>query len=157
VKKTSLLLGISLLALGACKKDSEPAPLADVRTSLLLAHNWKITAQTLTFNHDGKADVIETYAATPACRRDDVTKFNSDKSLIYSEGATSCSPVTLPQPGSWFFNEDQTILTLDAQQFHGPFQVLDLTDKTLQIRHTYTYRQDNHDYAGVEDYTFTAL
>lgn len=134
--------------------------MADVRTNLLLAHDWKIAANTLTFNHDGKADVTDTYAGTPDCGRDNITKFNNDKSLTYSEGATSCFPSGPPQTGSWSFNKDQTELTINGPQFHGApsvFQVLDLTDKTLQIRHTYTYRIDNHDYAGVEDYTFTAL
>jgi hypothetical protein len=160
VKKIFLLLSIASLSLSACQKNSEPLPVADVRTSLLLAHDWKLSAQTITFNHDGKVEIIDGYAGTIACGRDNTTKFNTDKSLTYAEGAVACSPALQPQTGSWSFNNDQTELTINGPQFHGApskFQVLDLTERTLQIRHTYTYRQDNRDYTGVEDYTFTAL
>jgi hypothetical protein len=160
MQKIFLLLGITALSLSACKKNSEPVPAPDVRTSLLLAHDWKLAAQTLTFNHDGKAEIIDGYASTIECARDNTTRFNTDKSLTYAEGAVSCAPNLQPQTGSWFFNQNQTELSINSPQLHGAtsvFQVLDLTEKTLQIRHTYTYRQDNHDYTGVEDYTYTAL
>lgn len=148
------------LSLSACNKNSEPAPIPDVRTNLLLAHDWKMVANTITFNHDGKTEVMNGYDGTVDCARDNTTKFNKDKSLTYAEGAVACAPDLQPQTGTWTFNGDQTELTINSPQLHGAasvFQVLDLTEKTLQIRHTYTYRQDNQDYTGVEDYTYTAL
>lgn len=161
MKKTLLLLSLTSLALGACQKSDEPTPVADVRTSLLLAHDWELAAQTTTFNREGKAEVMDIYASTIACGRDNVTKFNANNSLTYSEGKITCAGNTQgPLTGSWAFNKDQTELTINSPQLHGAasvFQVLDLSDQHLQIRHTYTYRQDDHDYTGVEDYTFKAL
>ena len=163
MKNTFLLLGLVSLSLGACKKDSEPVPVAeDVRTSLLLAHDWKLAAQTLTFHRDGKTEVIDGYSSMMPCNQDNVTRFHADKSITYGEGATSCAyagDMAAPEPGSWTFNSDQTELTIDGYSLHydSTLQVLDLTEKTLQLRHTYTYRQNNRDYTGVEDYTYTAL
>jgi hypothetical protein len=149
--------------LSACNKNSEPIPTADVRTNLLLAHDWKLSAQSVTYHRDGNATVQEVYSSILPCTQDDVTKFNADKTIAYSEGTTECpkpgemAPV---EPGSWFFNNDQTELSINAHQLRDAakvFQVLVLTEKTLQIRHTYTYRANDRDYTVVEDYTYTAL
>lgn len=135
----------------------------DVRTNLLLAHDWKLSAATTTFNRDGKAEVLDGYATTSPCAQDNITKFNADKSISYGEGAVSCAlPADReePRPGSWSFNKDQTELTINRQQLHDAdevFDVLDLSERTLQIRRTYTYRINNRDYTGVEDYTYTGL
>ena len=164
MKKTFLLVGIATLALNACKKGTEPVPVPDVRTSLLLAHDWKLAAQSVTYHRDGtNATVQEVYSSIAPCAQDDVTKFKADKTIAYGEGATQCgkpgemAPV---EPGSWYFSADQATLYINQHQLRDAteaFQVLVLTEKTLQIRHTYTYRANNRDYTGTEDYTYTAL
>jgi hypothetical protein len=163
MQKIFFLLSITTLSLSGCKKNSEPMPLPvpDVRTSLLLAHDWKLAAQTLTFYRDGKTEVIDGYSSMVPCSQDDVTKFHADKSITYGEGDISCinsGDRTAPEPGSWTFNDDQTELTIDSYVLHygSVLQVLDLTEKTLQLRHTYTYRINNRDYTGVEDFTYIA-
>ena len=162
MKKLFFLLSIISLSLNACKKDDRPVPAADVRTSLLLAHDWKLSAQSVTYYQSGTATVQEVYSSIMPCTQDDITKFNADKTITYGEGATKCpnpgemAPV---EPGSWFFNGNQTELSINAHQLHDAaqaYQVLVLTEQTLQIRSTYTYRYNNRDYTGVEDYTYTA-
>jgi hypothetical protein len=158
VHKTILFL--SFLGLAACQKENEPTPIADTRTPLLLAKNWQLSAQTTTFTDNGKAQVMDVYASTAPCARDNYTTFRQDKSLTYNEGKTLCGPSALLGKGSWSFNSELTELTIDSPQLHGApsvFQVLDLTDRTLQLRHTYTYSQDSKWHTGVEDYVFTAL
>jgi hypothetical protein len=164
MQKTLLLLSITALSLNACKKNSEPAPVPDVRTSLLLAHDWKLAAQSVTYHRDGgNATVQEVYSSIAPCAQDDVTKFNADKTIAYGEGATPCgkpgemAPV---EPGSWYFSDDQTTLYINEHQLRDAteaYQVLVLTEQTLQIRHTYTYRANDRDYTGTEESTYTAL
>ncbi|RZL14032.1 MAG: hypothetical protein EOO62_06560 [Hymenobacter sp.] len=164
MKKFFFLLGIASLSLSACKKDSEPVPVADVRTSLLLAHDWKLAAQSVTYHRDGSNAVVqEVYSSIVPCAQDDVTKFNADKTIAYDEGATQCGKpgeMAPAEPGSWYFSNDQTTLYINEHQLHdatAAYQVLVLTEQTLQIRHVYTYRQNARDYTGTEDYTYTAL
>ena len=164
MKKFFFLLSIASLSLSACKKNSEPVPVADVRTSLLLAHDWKLAAQSVTYHRDGSNAIVqEVYSSIVPCAQDDVTKFNADKTIAYGQGATEClkpderSPV---EPGSWYFSDDQTTLYINQHQLRDAtqaYQVLVLTEQTLQIRHVYTYRQNNRDYTGTEDYTYTTL
>jgi hypothetical protein len=164
MKKLFFLLSIASLSLSACKKNSEPAPVADVRTSLLLAHDWKLAAQSVTYHRDGSNAIVqEVYSSIIACAQDDVTKFNADKTIAYGEGATECpkyGPMAPVEPGSWYFSDDQTTLYINQHQLRDAteaYQVLVLTEQTLQIRHVYTYRQNDRDYTGTEDYTYTAL
>lgn len=152
------------MSLSACQKNSEPAPVADVRTSLLLAHDWKLAAQSVTYHRDGSNAVVqEVYSSIQPCAQDDVTKFNADKTIAYGEGATRCGApgeMAPAEPGSWYFSDDQTTLHTNQHQLHDAtqaYQVLVLTEQTLQIRHVYTYRQNGRDYTGTEDYTYTAL
>jgi len=164
MKKLFFLLSIASVSLSACKKNSEPVPVADVRTSLLLAHDWKLAAESVTYHRDGSNAIVqEVYSSITPCAQDNLTKFNADKTIAYSEGATECykpgemAPV---EPGSWYFSDDQTTLYINQHQLRDAtqaYQVLVLTEQTLQIRHVYTYRQNNRDYTGTEDYTYTAL
>jgi len=165
MKKTFLLLSTISLLLGACKKADEPTPgVPDVRTSLLLAHDWKLAAQSVTYHRDGSNAIVqEVYSSIQPCTQDDVTKFNADKTIAYGEGATQCpkygemAPIA---PGSWYFSDDQATLYINQHQLRDAteaYQVLVLTEQTLQIRHVYTYRINNRDYTGTEDYTYTTL
>ncbi len=136
-------------------------PSNDARTSLLVAHDWQVAAQTTTYPHDGKAEVMDVYASTSACVRDNSIRFNADKTLAHKEGTLKCAPdVVSPHAGAWHFNADQTELTINDEQLYDAdkvYQVLDLTEQTLQIRYTYTYSINGRQYAGIEDYTYTAL
>jgi hypothetical protein len=164
MQKISLLLGITALSLSACKKNSEPLPVPDVRTSLLLAHAWKLAAQSVTYHRDGSNAVVqEVYSSLQPCAQDDLTTFNADKTISYGEGATRCpqpGPMAPVEPGSWYFSDDQTTLYINEHQLRDAteaYQVLVLTEQTLQIRHLYTYRQNGRDYTGAEDFTYTAI
>jgi len=164
MQKIFLLLGITALSLSACKKSSDPVPVPDVRTSLLLAHDWKLAAQSVTYHRDGNNVIVqEVYSSIAPCAQDNVTKFNADKTIGYGEGAIECympGEMAPAEPGSWYFSDDQTTLYINEHQLRDAteaYQVLVLTEQTLQIRHVYTYRQNNRDYTGTEDYTYTAL
>ncbi|MBH8570459.1 lipocalin family protein [Microvirga sp. STS02] len=95
---------MGLSALSSCKKDSESAP---SKTSLLTAKSWKTT--------DVKIDGISVYN-TPlidACEKDDLVKFNTDKTSTYDQGTLRCVS-TDPQTakGSWDFTTNETKLKL---------------------------------------------
>ena len=150
MKHLSLLLLVAV-SLGACKKDSEPAPSAPTKTDLLLAKSWRLTGQTTTFSssaiNNGTPVVTDTYATSypNACQRDNFLAFKANKTLIADEGPLKCSPTDpQTQPGTWDFNSDQTKLTLtDPNQGGLPtaFEVVTLSATTLQLRFNHRYQR----------------
>lgn len=96
------------LTLAACKKDStsSPAPAA-TKTDMLTAKNWKTTDIKI-----GGTSIFNT-PLIDDCSKDDLLKFNADKSSIYDEGAKKCVS-TDPQTakGSWAFTTDETKLKM---------------------------------------------
>lgn len=156
MKKISLLL-LAVVALGACKKDdSNPTPSAS-KTDLLTAKNWRISSQSSTTVTSGKSTTTDEYASSPACERDDFTKFSANKMLVVDEGATKCNtsdPQT--QSGSWDFNSDQTKLNLSSPTYGGlliPLDIIELSSTTLHLRYTDTSSSGT----STEDITFTAF
>lgn len=167
MKKVFLLM-LGVASLSACKKDSEPTPTASSRTDLLLAKNWRLSAQTTTFTSAATngipamtnvADVYATYYGD-ACKRDNSLKFNSNKTIVMDEGATKCSasdPQT--QAGTWNFNSDETKLTLVDPAQGGtlqPFDVVELSATTLRLRHIIV-TNGGVLVTSTNDITFTAL
>ena len=159
--KYFFLLALGVVALGACKKDSEPAPGSSSRTDLLTAKNWRLSAYTSTYTAGGVSVPTDEFAAMSACERDNFAKFSANKSVVFDEGATKCDP-TDPQTetGSWDFNGDQTKLTIPVPQLGGtplPLDIVDLSATTLHLRYSYTYSTGGVSYSQAEDLTFTAF
>ena len=128
MKKLILCLGIATL--GACDKNSKPAP-ATTRVDLLTAKSWRLSTITASL---GGAPLPS--SLLPACNNDDTFKFNLDKTAIQDAGVVKCSstdPQT--QAGTWAFNNDQSKLTIAVPNslLNGEADVKELTSSTLHI------------------------
>ncbi|NVO20480.1 MAG: lipocalin family protein [Bacteroidetes bacterium] len=138
MKKLLLFLPIlSLLLVGACKKDSQPT-----KMEMLTAKNWKISVYTVDPSlpvTDGGGNIIgytsDMLAQMEDCSKDDLTKFNTDGVMINDEGATKCDPAS-PQTttGTWLFNTDQTILTVNSGNNPVSYDILELSSSTLKMK-----------------------
>jgi hypothetical protein len=155
-----LLLGVA--SLSACKKDSEPAPADNSPTGLLLAKNWRVTAQNLTVTSSVLNTNVDMYATyySNACQRDNFIKFNADKTLTADEGAMKCN-TTDPQTkaGTWSFSSNDTKLNLVDPTQGGapvPFDIITLSATTLHIRYTIV-TNGGIPVTNVNDITMTAF
>ncbi|OGX82747.1 hypothetical protein [Hymenobacter coccineus] len=152
--KTCYLLLLATVALGSCKKD-DSAPL---RTELLIAKSWRMSADVTTDVASGKTTTTDVYARLPTCKQDDFLVFNADNSLITDEGLTKCS-TTLPQAltGTWSLNDDQTKLTSHAVSYSSFIllaDVVELSPTTLRLRTTTSIYPD---ITRTEEFTYTAF
>ena len=135
MKNVIQLLSIATLVftLFACKKDTVPP----TKTELLTAHAWKITAAEGTIN-GVKRDLFTT---APACEKDDIETFKTDKTYIGDQGATKCDP-TDPQTeqGKWAFSTNETKLDItvidSGSSFTITYDVLELTADKMVLKFT---------------------
>ncbi len=103
--------------------------LAVTRPFLLTSHSWRLTG----FTASSGSQTVDVYANTPACQRDNFTRFNFNRTGVTDEGATKCS-TTDPQTTSfpWDFASSETKLVLGAPS--TSYDILQLTETTLQLR-----------------------
>jgi hypothetical protein len=115
MRKINLLLIVSLfLATLSCKKDDAPS-----KKDLLCGKNWILVSETVSpaINFNGIL-ITDLYAQLDDCTKDDISKFNTNGTYTFEEGATKCD-VNDPQvwdSGTWVFNSDQTILVLTSPE-----------------------------------------
>ena len=161
-KLLSLFLVAAALASCSKKDDSTPTPIPASPTELLTAKSWRISAETSSTAITGSPTPIvqDEYANMKACERDDFTKFNTDKSATFDEGATKCS-TTDPQTqtGSWSLNSANTQLTIKdpTQGSTIVFDVVTLSATTLSLRYSTSYSSGGISATITENVTFTAF
>ncbi len=160
MKKLSLFLFVAV-TLGACKKDNENTPTPPSRTELLTAKNWRISGHTSTTVSNGTTIKKDEYAASPACERDDFTKFNASKVVVYDQGASKCD-ASDPQTenGAWDINKDETKLTVASPALASlalPCDIVELTATTLHIRFVIPIPGGTATDSETDDVTFTAF
>lgn len=99
-----LAAATGLASLSSCKKSDSTTP-APSKTDLLTAKIWKVTDLKVA------GQSIFNTVLVQDCDKDDLTKFNANKSATFDEGATKCDP-TLPQSrmGSWDLTTNDTKL-----------------------------------------------
>jgi hypothetical protein len=113
MRKLHLLLIVSLfLSALSCKKDDAPT-----KKDLLCGKNWILVSETVSpaINFNGIL-ITDLYAQLDDCTKDDISKFNTNGTYTFEEGATKCD-VNDPQvwdSGTWVFNSDQTVLVLTS-------------------------------------------
>lgn len=119
IMKKQILIGLSLISLFAvqsCKETTDPEPTKS-KTELLCASPWKTTAATIdpALNVGGTL-ISDFYSQYEPCDKDDLTKFESNKTGMYDEGATKCDPMD-PQsdPFTWTFDLTETKITIDGE------------------------------------------
>ncbi len=139
-----LVIFSSVFILHSCKDDSaDPIPTVKTKTDILTAAAWRISAATV----DPALDVAGTqisdfYAQMDACDKDDLTKYESNKTGVYDEGATKCDPAD-PQTSifSWTWDLSETKITEDGETY----EVESLTDSEL----IYSLTFDGDDIGGI--------
>ena len=108
---------------------------------------WKMSAYTIepafqTYDNAGKDTGLtnDYFAIMGDCLKDNIRKFNADKSLIIDEGTTKCMS-TNPQisNGLWSFNSDETILTIIEGSYSQELTVVELTKSVLKVKWTETF------------------
>jgi hypothetical protein len=88
-KRYVFALSLALLGgLTSCGDDStDPTPTL-TKTALLTAKSWRLTANQTVIVSGGTTVANDDYADLEACEKDDLTKFNADKSITLDQGAT---------------------------------------------------------------------
>ncbi|NVO30888.1 lipocalin family protein [Hymenobacter lapidiphilus] len=155
MKKYSLLAAVALLTVGSfasCSKDKDPTPIT--KSEQLAARNWRITAFTV---KQGNNPIVDEFARTAPCDKDDFYQFKADKTFVLDEGATRCSPNS-PQTNvsGWDINADGTILLLLEMKGATSaelYEIKELTNDKLRIGQTFT--EDGE--SLIADITFTAF
>lgn len=142
MKKLLLPMALLSLLIGSCKKEETTVPKS--KTELLCAHYWKVVALTVNppLDIDG-TPVSDLLSIMDDCNKDDLVKYNTDKTLIYDEGATKCDPAS-PQTssGTWSFNSDETILTEDDEDL----SLIELNESTLKLKIVQTIAEVDYTY-----------
>ena len=118
------------LALAGCKKDStdNPAP-APSKTDMLTAKTWRLT--------DVKAagQTILNSGLFPDCFKDDLYKFNANKSLTFDQSTLKCDPTAAAtRNGSWELTTNETKLKItdpDGDVEEGTITTLTSTSLVL--------------------------
>ena len=126
-----LIVSLFLVTL-SCKKDEEPS-----KKDLLCGKDWILKAETVSpaINFDGIL-ISDLYAQMDDCTKDDISKFNTNGTYTFEEGATKCD-VNDPQvwdSGTWVFNSDETILVLTSP-LYGTVnaEIIELTSSKIVI------------------------
>lgn len=117
-----------LITVSSCKKDKD-----DPKDLLTSPSCWK------TVKTESRSTTTEAWTDdTETCSTDDCTKFNSDGTTSFDEGATKCDP-TDPQTltGSFVLSEDGKTITITESGFSLPATVEELTSKKLVITVTF--------------------
>ena len=97
---------------------------------------WK--QNSLTFTVSGAT--LDLFALQAACDKDDLTKFNADRTVTFKTGAIKCTPTEMDYNGTWVLTSNDTKLTVTDPQETGPggtnFDVVELTASRLSLRGT---------------------
>ncbi len=121
-------LSCGMLVFASCKKDK------DEPKDLLTAPScWKtVKTESRSTTTDPWTDDSE------ACSTDDCTRFNSDGTASFDEGATKCDP-TDPQTstGSYTLSDDGKSITITQDGFSIPAVVDELTSTKLVVTVTF--------------------
>lgn len=130
MKKVLLSITLLSIVMAGCKK--EETTVSKSKTELLCAHYWKVVSLTVNppLDLDG-TPVSNLLEIMEDCQKDDLVKYNTDKTLIYDEGDTKCDPSS-PQTsgGSWEFKSNETILTEDDEDL----TLIELNESTLKLK-----------------------
>jgi len=130
MKKQFLLIILAVFLFSSCKKeekDPEPNPTPlKTKTELLISSPWKLVATTVDPAIAGTSDL---YAEMEACEKDDLVKYEANKTGIYDDGATKCDP-TDPQTEvfNWTWDLTETKITEDGMIY----DVIQLNETTLK-------------------------
>lgn len=120
---TRFLAPALLLLLASCQKSTPPTK------TELISRAWKYAS----FKATSNGIMVDVLQQLTACKKDDIIRFKSDKSLTQEEGATKCAP-TDPQiisTGTWAFSADEKSMTYGGRTA----TIVELTATSLKIQY----------------------
>jgi hypothetical protein len=130
---TIVLFGTCIsLAFSACKKDDENKT-GTTPSTASIEGSWKITAQMRTTT-DGT--VMDMFTTAPPCMKDDLMRFNTDKTLAALAGATKCDSSEEDSEvwATWALSVDRKTLTVSDGTPLFVADVLTLNATTLKLK-----------------------
>ena len=111
---------ILVLSIQSCKDKDEPLEQNSSTTEMLCKSEWRFTALTVNPGIDfGDGTLVtDVFALLDACGTDDLTKYNTNKTGVFSSGATKCDPND-PDTGSftWDISTDGSTFSEDNQSY----------------------------------------
>jgi hypothetical protein len=126
--KALALMGVicASVAFTSCKKDDDDKNEGTPSSSI--EGTWKTTAFTIT----GTDTTIDLYADMDACEKDNLLRFNADKTVTQLSGATKCDPSdpSSEDGGPWSMSSDNKKLTTTD----GVYDVITLDDTTVKLQ-----------------------
>jgi hypothetical protein len=125
----ALFVLATAFATTGCDKD-DPKTNAD-----LIIGNWKTTAATVSPELPFIGSDI--FAQYDPCDKDDIAIFEPNGVFKSDEGATKCDPND-PQTltGTYAFNPDQTVLTVNDGVDPQSYNIVELTESTMRASFT---------------------
>ncbi len=137
MKKTLsfLLMLVMVATVFSCKKkDPELTPAQKI------VGKYKNTASTSTISGVTTNDLD----GRPACQADDISEFTSDGKLLFSEGATSCTPPnTFAGTGTYILSADGKSITITFTDGSSSdtqvYTVQELTGAILKLSTSFTF------------------
>ena len=112
------------------KKEKDPTPPL-TRTQLLSSKKWQLRSATI----EGPGQpIIDIYALTSPCTRDDYEQFNLPNTYVNDEGLTKCGTAD-PQTklGLWALINNDTQLTVTYDGQSNTSTIDELTESTLKV------------------------
>jgi len=132
--KKSIIPIVALLFLVSCVEDTIPTPdpiLSSIKTDLLCASPWKVTASTvdpaLDIDPFG-TQVTDLYSVLDPCEKDDITTFQTNNRASLTEGI-KCN-YTKQSSWTWSFDASETKL---IQNDSNTSDIIELTETTLKL------------------------
>jgi hypothetical protein len=135
---TLALLTGSAFGLTDCKKNSEPEPdKRSQREIWLTTPGWN--RQSIIDAYTTPAGVVTTYTSPASsyflsCALDDLTHFNTNRTLTVDDGPIQCQPPSPPSTTTWAFATNETEIVFDAATKGS--KIATLTDTTLALEFT---------------------
>lgn len=133
MKKLLIAAFALTVAFSACKDDKDdatPAASGQTGSAALTGKDWRMTANTMTISGTGTPldGTTDNYAEMEACEKDNLTRFNDDKTMVEKEGATKCDPGdpdTVSQ-GTWELMNNNTKLKITPSAAGSDPQIYDI-------------------------------
>ncbi|MES2690623.1 MAG: lipocalin family protein [Bacteroidota bacterium] len=140
MKKLLIAAFAVTLAFSACKDDKDdatPATPGQTGSAALTGKDWRMTANTYVISGSGSDDgTTDLFAEKEACEKDDLTRFNDDKTMTEKAGATKCDPSDPDSKpgGTWELMNNNTKLKVTDGNDPIIFDIVTLNETTLTIK-----------------------
>jgi len=151
------MLAVSMIALlVSCSKESSkraltPLPVGNNPTvEELIIGDWITTALTVDPPiEEGGVYYTDYFSTFDACTKDDIVRFNADKTFVFEEGKTKCDPFDeqIIDEGTYILDSNGVNLTLISTTDVNEIKIKTISKTRMVVEYTES--------GSVEDYTFT--